>query len=65
VSDEKIGLEYKIKRMLDGSLLDPVEAHLFWNGTFSRAGKEEILLDHDPGANPLNCRARQTPILAT
>ena len=35
VSDEKIGLDYKITRMLEGSLLDPVEAHLYWNGTFS------------------------------
>jgi asparagine synthase (glutamine-hydrolysing) len=37
VSDRKIGLDYKLTRMLDGSLLDPVEAHFFWNGTFSRA----------------------------
>ena len=34
VSDEKIGLDYKITRMLEGSLLDPVKAHLYWNGTF-------------------------------
>ena len=36
VSDEKIGLDYKINRLLQGSLLDPMEAHFFWNGTFSR-----------------------------
>ena len=36
VSDEKIGLDYKISRLLQGSLLDPMEAHFFWNGTFSR-----------------------------
>ena len=35
VSDRKIGLDYKLTRMLDGSLLDPVEAHFFWNGTFT------------------------------
>ncbi len=35
VSDDKISLEYKIKRMLEGSLLPPDEAHFFWNGTFS------------------------------
>jgi len=35
VSDEKIGLEYKLKRGIEGSLLDPDEAHFFWNGTFS------------------------------
>jgi asparagine synthase (glutamine-hydrolysing) len=36
VSDRKIGLDYKLTRMLDGSLLDPLEAHFFWNGTFTR-----------------------------
>ena len=35
VSDEKIGLEYKLKRGIEGSWLDPDEAHFFWNGTFS------------------------------
>jgi asparagine synthase (glutamine-hydrolysing) len=35
VSDDKISLEYKLKRWLEGSLLDPDEAHFFWNGTFS------------------------------
>jgi asparagine synthase (glutamine-hydrolysing) len=35
VSDEKIGLEYKLKRCIEGSWLDPDEAHFFWNGTFS------------------------------
>jgi asparagine synthase (glutamine-hydrolysing) len=35
-SNEKIGLDYKINRLLQGSLLDPIEAHFFWNGTFSR-----------------------------
>jgi len=44
VSDEKIGLEYKITRMLDGSLLDPVPAHLFWNGTFIGGEKDRLLL---------------------
>jgi len=32
VSDEKIGFEYKLKRFLRGCALDPVKAHLFWNG---------------------------------
>jgi asparagine synthase (glutamine-hydrolysing) len=36
VSNEKIGLDYKINRLLQGSLLEPMEAHFFWNGTFSR-----------------------------
>ena len=37
VSDDKISLEYKLKRWLEGSLLHPDEAHFFWNGTFSPA----------------------------
>jgi len=45
VSDHKIGLDYKITRMLSGSMLDPVDAHFFWNGTFSNAEKRELLLD--------------------
>jgi asparagine synthase (glutamine-hydrolysing) len=40
VSDEKIGLEYKVKRFLEGSLLSPEAAHVFWNGTFSEAEKQ-------------------------
>jgi len=35
VSDEKISFEYKAKRFLTGSLLNPMEAHLYWNGTFT------------------------------
>jgi asparagine synthase (glutamine-hydrolysing) len=42
VSDEKIGLDYKITRMLKGSLLGPVEAHLFWNGTFANGEKRAL-----------------------
>jgi asparagine synthase (glutamine-hydrolysing) len=42
VSDEKIGLDYKITRMLQGALLDPVEAHWFWNGTFGKDEKREL-----------------------
>jgi len=42
VSDEKIGLEYKLKRWLDGSCLHPDEAHFFWNGTFSNEQRKQI-----------------------
>jgi asparagine synthase (glutamine-hydrolysing) len=45
VSDEKIGFEYKLKRLLQGSLLPPEEAHLFWNGTFSAGQRATLLLD--------------------
>jgi asparagine synthase (glutamine-hydrolysing) len=47
VSQRKIGLEYKVKRMLEGSLLPPDEAHLFWNGSFSQVQKIDLL----PGLN--------------
>jgi asparagine synthase (glutamine-hydrolysing) len=43
VSNEKIGLDYKVTRMLQGALLPPLEAHLFWNGTFSAAGRIKIM----------------------
>ncbi len=42
VSDEKIGWDYKLTRMLQGALLDPVEAHLFWNGTFTEDEKRRL-----------------------
>jgi asparagine synthase (glutamine-hydrolysing) len=43
-SDEKIGFEYKLQRMLQGSFLSPSEAHLFWNGTFSDKEKKRLHL---------------------
>jgi asparagine synthase (glutamine-hydrolysing) len=49
VSDEKISLEYKVKRFLQGSLLSPELAHVFWNGTFSEAEKQRLFLFADPG----------------
>jgi asparagine synthase (glutamine-hydrolysing) len=48
VSDEKISLEYKVKRFLQGSLLPPELAHVFWNGTFSEAEKQRLFLFADP-----------------
>jgi len=45
VSDEKIGLDYKITRMLEGSLLDPIDAHLYWNGTFGETQRQALLLN--------------------
>src|ERR1700720_643391 len=44
VSDEKISFEYKLKRFLEGSLLSPDEAHVYWNGSFARAQQAEMLL---------------------
>jgi asparagine synthase (glutamine-hydrolysing) len=42
VSDDKISFEYKLKRFLKGSLMEPGKAHLFWNGTFSDEEKQEL-----------------------
>jgi asparagine synthase (glutamine-hydrolysing) len=41
-SDEKIGFEYKLRRFLQGSLLSPERAHVYWNGTFSEAEKRTL-----------------------
>jgi asparagine synthase (glutamine-hydrolysing) len=44
VSDDKISFEYKLKRFLEGSLLSADEAHVYWNGAFSRAQQADLLL---------------------
>lgn len=48
VSDEKISFEYKVKRFLEGSLLSPEMAHVYWNGTFKEEGKRDFFLFADP-----------------
>jgi asparagine synthase (glutamine-hydrolysing) len=49
VSDAKISFEYKLKRLLEGSLLPPEDAHLFWNGTFSIEEKRQFCaFNHHP-----------------
>jgi asparagine synthase (glutamine-hydrolysing) len=50
VSNEKISLEYKLKRLLQGSLMPPERAHVSWNGTFSDAEKATLLRNSRPGA---------------
>ena len=52
VSDDKIGLEYKLKRFLRGSLLAPDEGHIFWNGTFSEQEKADLLFT--PALEPMS-----------
>ncbi len=42
VSDDKVSLEYKAKRFLEGSFLSPDEAHCYWMGAFSPAQKREL-----------------------
>lgn len=53
VSDEKLSFEYKLKRWIEGSCLDPDEAHFFWNGTFSNQQRQRI----QPGAGPNGLKA--------
>ncbi|PYU62595.1 MAG: asparagine synthase (glutamine-hydrolyzing) [Acidobacteria bacterium] len=50
VSDEKISFEYKLKRFLEGSLLEPSHAHVYWNGTFSDVEKQSLLRQPLPPA---------------
>jgi asparagine synthase (glutamine-hydrolysing) len=42
-SDEKIGLEYKLKRFLRGVQFGAARGHVFWNGTFSDCEKRRLL----------------------
>jgi len=50
VSDEKISFEYKLKRLLEGSLMSPERAHVYWNGTFSDAEKRSLMAVQLPNA---------------
>ncbi len=50
VSDDKISFEYKLKRFLEGSLLPPERAHIYWNGTFGDAEKQALVRRRLPGA---------------
>ena len=59
VSDEKIGFEYKAKRFLNGSLMRPERAHVFWNGTFEDAEKRRLIREHLPaGLDPILDKAK-------
>lgn len=42
VSDDKIALEYKLKRFLAGSILTQDDAHFFWNGTFTQEEQKRL-----------------------
>lgn len=50
-SNEKISLEYKLKRLLQGSLLPAEQSHVFWNGTFSEIEKKQLVSVPLPGAH--------------
>jgi asparagine synthase (glutamine-hydrolysing) len=49
VSDDKISFEYKVKRFLQGTLMDAGRAHLYWNGTFSDEEKARVFVQNDSG----------------
>jgi asparagine synthase (glutamine-hydrolysing) len=44
VQDGRISFEYKVKRFLEGCLLSPEMAHVFWNGTLSQRDKQAMCL---------------------
>lgn len=50
VSDDKISFEYKVRRFLEGALMPPARAHVYWNGTFSDAEKEALVREPLPGS---------------
>ncbi len=42
VSEDKISLEYMVKRFLEGTFLPDLEAHCYWNGAFSEEQKRRL-----------------------
>jgi len=59
VSDDKISFEYKLKRWVEGSLLEPDEAHFYWNGTGSPEERRALL--NGAGGRPLATLMRHLP----
>ncbi|MGH9583831.1 MAG: asparagine synthase (glutamine-hydrolyzing) [Bryobacteraceae bacterium] len=57
VSDQKIGLEYKLKRFLAGTLLPADEAHFYWNGAFSAEEQQALGGGHEPLPAAALCEA--------
>jgi asparagine synthase (glutamine-hydrolysing) len=50
ISDDKIAFEYKVKRLLEGSLMCPARAHVYWNGTFAGADLPSIVSEPLPNS---------------
>jgi asparagine synthase (glutamine-hydrolysing) len=42
-SDEKISMEYTLKRLVEGCRMSPERAHVYWNGTFSDEEKRRLM----------------------
>ena len=53
VSNDKISLEYRVKRFLEGTLLPGDDAHTYWNGSFSAAQQAQFVLQPN-GASAKN-----------
>jgi asparagine synthase (glutamine-hydrolysing) len=51
VSNDKISLEYRVKRFLEGTFLPGDEAHTYWNGSFSDEQQAQFVLRHNGGAS--------------
>jgi asparagine synthase (glutamine-hydrolysing) len=49
VSDDKISLEYMLKRFIEGCRMSPARAHVYWTGTFSDLGKRSVVNTPLPG----------------
>jgi asparagine synthase (glutamine-hydrolysing) len=47
-SNEKIGFDYKVKRLFEGSLLSAERAHVYWNGTFADEDMSTVLYEPLP-----------------
>jgi asparagine synthase (glutamine-hydrolysing) len=47
VSNEKVGMEYCVKRLFAGSLMPEDEAHVYWNGTFSHSERSALFSETD------------------
>jgi asparagine synthase (glutamine-hydrolysing) len=54
VSNDKISLEYRVKRFLEGTLLPGDEAHTYWNGSFSDEQQAQFVLHRNGGASTRN-----------
>ncbi|HTC90525.1 MAG TPA: asparagine synthase (glutamine-hydrolyzing) [Bryobacteraceae bacterium] len=50
VSNDKIGFEYKVKRFLEGCLMPPARAHVYWSGTFDDRERRSLLQQALPPA---------------
>lgn len=62
VSDDKISFEYKVKRFLEGAMMSPERAHVYWNGTFSDDEKRKLTSAKLPkGLRAILDQVRQLP----